>query len=94
MAGIPPFWRDVTHGKKSYTQKANVPFQAFTLGLQAKMNQETPKRKAAKKADPVQHKDQLVHQATTGNKGWIKAGTPIVSVMRNSPVAQLVRALH
>ena len=61
-------------GKKSYTQKANVPFQAFTLGLQAKMNQETPKRKAAKKADPVQQKDQLVHQATTGNKGYTKPG--------------------
>jgi len=61
-------------GKKSYTQKANVPFQAFTLGLQAKMNQETPKRKAANKADPVQHKDQLVHQAATGNTGYTKPG--------------------
>jgi len=35
---------------KNHTiRKANVPFQAFTLGLQAKMNQETPKRKQLKR---------------------------------------------
>jgi hypothetical protein len=35
---------------KNHTiRKVNVPFQAFTLGLQAKMNQETPKRKQLKR---------------------------------------------